>query len=150
MIKEKHREPGTICSVQYDDERANTFYIHVKLVSGMHQAMGGRHLPDTREACMQEIRALFGVKTDAELVGRTCYVLRNFTSWDASIEGFEVDGKRWTWRDYIRRTFGKDKSPLDEEKESLRRSIHSAAQSIETLVANLDTIESDFVDWDKR
>jgi hypothetical protein len=105
-------------------------------------------LGSTGPAMCSEICALFHVKKVAELKGRSCYVLRCWPELNEPIEGFEVDGKRWTQNDFVRRYHpDKWRDRLTQRSASIRGDIDNHARRIREAVSELATLSKEYVDW---
>jgi hypothetical protein len=97
---------------------------------------------------VKEVCALFGVKTIEGLVGRTCFILRSWPTWNEPIEGFEVDGKRWTQNDFVRRMWpDKWEDRFESKAASIRRDIERHAERIQEDTRRLARLREGYVDW---
>lgn len=99
-------------------------------------------------AMVGEVCELFGVSKVEQLVGRQCFALRAWPYSNEAIEGFEVDGRRWTRSDCVRRHAPDHfKDPLKDREEQARERINSLTVQIQTQTNDLARLCSDFVDW---
>lgn len=146
----EHRELAVVAYERTDEERCLTHYVGMKGPSGgWGQGFGGLafdepHLVSWKE----EICKLFGVTDIAEIVGRQCFILRNWASWGHDIEGLEVDGKRFTITGFRRKHWpDKTKTQLENAAERLRSDIRFHARRIDEDVARLERLHEGYVEW---
>lgn len=100
-------------------------------------------------AMVREVCELFGVSKVEQLVGRQCFALRCFPYWSEQIEGFEVDGRRWTKTGCVRRHAPSHaRNPLEAREEDTRAHIAALAENIQRQTDDLRKLRSDFVDWE--
>jgi hypothetical protein len=148
------REPGTITGFDSGDlsdgrgDLTTSLYINLK---GAGQAFGGlslgeKYLPDY----VADLCATFGVTKPKELVGKKCFVLRNFNVMNEVIEGLEsVDtGKRFVHATWRKKHFPTAKTPLESKRDSLLSEIESFKRRIERTTAELVEIDSTYVRWE--
>lgn len=97
-----------------------------------------------------EICALFGVRTEKELVGQKCYALRCFGGWNEVIEGIEtLDGKRFTRTGWARRMGYPVKDILAERKESTLGHIKALQRQIADNQKTLGELDGSYVNWEE-
>lgn len=97
---------------------------------------------------VREVCALFGVATVDALVGRRCFALRLWPTFNEPIEGFEVDGKRWTKSACVKRHAPEHyRDPFEYRSETIRDHIKVLARDIERRTGDLERLRGTYVDW---
>lgn len=145
------REQATISKATYGVEPDHGILVLEIgcLFEGSHQGFQACVDEKLGPKMVEEVCALFGVQTVDQLVGRQCFVLRNFPYWNESIEGFEVDGKRWTRTGCVRRHAPEHaRDPLEAREEGVRAHIAALAESIQRQTNELRKLRGDFVAWE--
>lgn len=98
---------------------------------------------------VSEVCQLFGVRTIDQLEDRECFVLRCWPKWNEPIEGFEVDGKRWTRGGCVRRhAVEQFRDPFEREAKRIRDAISGAAEKIQIETRELEMLRAGYVDWE--
>ena len=147
----EHARVDTVMSGMDLDRQFLTVWVNLNLDSGS-QGMGGLCLDEvTYPACERELCALFGVETLQLIVGRDCFALRSFARIQQSIEGLEVDGRRWTVTGFFKRHGGVKAgylSKLQIERESHLFEIRHHTRRIQEEASELARSESEYIDWE--
>ena len=147
------RELGTIRSTRFGPERDRGFKVCEVFIDfdgggtqGFVFGLGDK--PGMAKQVRGEICALFGVRTEKELVGQKCYALRCFPGWNEVIEGLEtLDGKRFTRTSWGRRMGYKVRDNLEERRESLLGRIQSLQRQIAYNRETLSKLDRNYVNW---
>jgi hypothetical protein len=144
------REPGTIESVfsGEEDHGIPTVSVRIDFDGGSTQSFGGLCLDGkTKPDFERSLCAVFGVRRLVDLEGQRCVALRYFDAWGETIEGLEApDGRRFVLTEWRRRHWPKMvKSPLEERRESLERSIESHLRRVREMEEELRRIDAEYV-----
>lgn len=148
------REPGTIRFVGKDADRG-VWWLTFDGRFGT-QGFGGIFLKDGSpedRAFRDELAAFFRVRWIHDAVGRHCFALRCFDINNEPIEGFEIDGERWTLTDFRRRHFPESEhsvSRLEQRKGSCLAEIAHCRRRIEEQEGMLQGLDAMFVDWCRK
>lgn len=146
----EHRELAVVDYERTDEERCLTHFVGMKgPTGGWGQGFGGLIFDQCHlEAWKSDLCKLFGVDAIDKIVGRQCFVLRNWPSWGSDIEGLEVDGKRFTITDFRRRHWPKEaKTQLENKAARLRQNIDFQARRIQEDVERLETLHKNYIEW---
>lgn len=151
----KHRESGTISGHMYgqEDHGILTCFVYVDYDNGSCQGFGGLCLgADYGLDYVKSLCDTFGVERLEDLAGMRCNILRNFTDYNASIEGLEDPdtGKRFTLTKWRRKHWSYEESstPYHRERARLESDIQQAYRTIEDRQEKLKTLDARYVDWD--
>ncbi|MEM9073791.1 MAG: hypothetical protein AAGE52_35195 [Myxococcota bacterium] len=163
----KTRERGVIKSVesQLDRDYFHTVWVYLDL-DGTHQGFGGlvlgRDEQGKRERGKQmqatylaELMTVFGVASADALVGSECFVLREMPRWNEPIVGLESanTGRRFIVRHFVEKYFPEaaaEGSPLELRRQRIAQSIECLRKRVREEQRELDSLESEFVDWSRR
>jgi hypothetical protein len=145
------REEGVVTSVFVgkEDHGIETCYVMLNF-GGSCQGFGGVALQTKKiqKSFVSDLCKAFGVKTHEDLVGKKCFALRCWETWNEPIEGLEAeDGKRFTLTGW-RKKMGFPSDRLEAQKESLQAEIRCAARRIERCQQELATLEQNFTSWE--
>jgi hypothetical protein len=145
------REPGEIVFVGKDVKEQ--WHLTFKGCYGA-QGFHGPILPDgsSRDrAFRDEIAALFDVRFPHDARGQACFALRAFPFDDEPIEGFEVDGRRWTMTGFLRRlqTEGIEIiGRLGYRRQGLEEAIEAGERKVVRDRERLAKLETLYIDWE--
>lgn len=151
---DKHRVHGVIESVEgpHDNNRgALTTWVHLKLTTGFYQGVGGLILNAAlADDYVCDLCTAFNVRAMDELVGKECYALYSFDSFNALIEGLEsVDtGRRFIHTAWRRKHFPETRSNYDQEVERITSEIAWAERRAEDGRRRLRTLSAHYVEWE--
>jgi len=157
------KELGTIKDAQVDVEHHNiiTVWITIDFDGGGTQRFGGLAFQKLDYSSVlskkddtlindyiKSVCAAFEVPDLKDLIGKKCFALKSFDSWNQPIEGLESEcGKRFTIFSWQKKHFPDALNALETKIEMLKREVtyfeHRKQQSIEEL----KTIKDKFVDW---
>ncbi len=139
------RELGKIQRVLFGDDGEGHILAQVSLgFDGSGQALQWCIPADMVDGIRQSFLGLFGVVTEAEIVGLECYALRAFPTWSATIVGLEtMSGKR-----LVRGSlFPECGNELAYMYKSLMGDLRHAERRVAECRDRLDSIEEGYVEW---
>lgn len=149
------REKALIDSVVSgkEDHGILTCSIGCKMLAGSYQSFGNLALDENLLLDFHlSLCQTFNIYDIKNLVGKECYVLRSFDSYNEYIEGLEAipSGKRFTLTAWRKKHFpSKTVSKLEERTNSLKSSIESYKRRIREIQAQLKNLKNIYVDWEK-
>ena len=151
-----HRQLATIINAEETNWRGeeggplNTVQLTLEFEGG-YQGFGGLNLAfnKNRKTYIEMLCDTFGVSSLDQLVGKKCYALRCFSTWNQHIEGLEsVDtSKRFTMTNYRRREGFDAPSPLDEAIKDIQGEVTRALEVLTKADARIKAIKADYREW---
>lgn len=146
-----HRELGVIEKAHegVEDHGLPIFTLGIAF-QGAYQAFSLTFSKESLPAFARDVRQLFGVSSNDELVGLQCYALRCFSGFGAYIDGIEtMDGKRLTRHGWVRKNLDPDTpTPLEIERDARRRALAAHRRAVLEYEARLSSVSDDYVDWE--
>lgn len=147
------KELGTIieAKVYTEDRGILTSYITIDFDNGGTQGFGGLYLlnDETAASYADAVCKVFGCKNMSYLVGKKCYALRNFATWNSDIVGLEtLDGKRFTHYAWRKEMFPDvTKHPLTDKISSLTNELARLKRRVEEKEQEIYSLSEKFTDW---
>ncbi len=152
-----YKEEGVIESVKIQDyrddgDRPNTVWIFIDYVSGGRQGFGGLCLPTEKDinSFLLSVMTAFSVTDAKKLVGKRCYALKAFDTWNEDVVGlmsFDT-GDKMTVNSWRKSAGYPVKLIIDEKRESMRRSIENWRNRIWEEEKRLRELDQHYREWD--
>lgn len=146
------KELGTITDifVGKEDHGIPTVSVTIEF-GGCTQGFGNLCLPkETQETYLEMLCDIFGVSdyNYKKLIGKKCYALRCFDSWNESIEGVEsLDGARFTHTDFRHKLHNTKETVLAARKTYLQDDISRLSELVNRKKKELKTLDHSYVAW---